>query len=166
LLRQDDLTIIQDMVAIACIRIGAEAMYELAREQGDTATMLVTSMVLADKDAMRLQTAGRITTFERAFAMDDPDVPEPSLRLTDAELEAIVELTSGLADRRFRMEGLLALQFVKRLGSSTQQGIADAALERLTGDADELVAGLAQRFRESPLTQAELREAIETVRAE
>ena len=166
LLRQDDVTIIQDLVAIAAIRIGAEALYEQAREQGDTATMLVTSMVLADKDAMRLQTAGRVTTLERALEVDDPDAAEPVLRVTDDELDAIVELTRGLADRRFRMEGLLALQIVKRLGSAGQQATAQEALEALAEDPDEMVAGFASAARDTDLTQAELADFLDNLRAE
>jgi hypothetical protein len=165
LLRQDDVTIIQDLVAIAAIRIGAEALYEQAREQNDSATMLVTSMVLADKDAMRLQTAGRITTLQRGLEVDDPDAAEPSMRVTDDELDAIVELTRGLADRRFRMEGLLALQLVKRLGSAGQQTTAQEALEGLADDPDELVADFAARARDTNLTGSELADFLDNVRA-
>jgi hypothetical protein len=164
LLRQDDVTIIQDMVAIACIRIGTEAIYELAREQGDAATMLVAAMVLADKDAMRLQTAGRITVFERGLDVYDPDSPEPSLRVTDEELESIVGLTRGLADRRFRREGLLSLQLVKQLGSPVQRATAQAALDSLASDPDELIAGFAARIRDTTLGEAELRDVIDNVR--
>jgi len=159
-------TIIQDLVAIAAIRIGAEALYEQAREQGDTATMLVTSLVLADKDAMRLQTADRITTLERGLEVDDPDAAEPSMRVTDEELDAIVELTRGLADRRFRMEGLLALQIVKRLGSAGQQATAQEALETLAEDPDEMVADFASAARDTDLTEAELADFLDNLRAE
>lgn len=164
LLRQDDVTIIQDLVAIAVIRIGAEALYEQARDLEDTATMLVTSMVLADKDAMRLQTAGRITVLERGLEVDDSDAAEPSMRVTDAELDAIVELTRGLADRRFRMEGLLALQLVKRLGSANQQATAQEALTALAEDPDELVADFASEARDTNLTQAELADFLDNIR--
>jgi hypothetical protein len=161
LLRQDDVTIIQDLVAIACIRIGAEALYELAREEGDGATMVVTALVLADKDAMRLQTARWLTTFEPALQVDRSDPAGPSLRMSAAELDSIVEATRDLADRRFRIQGLIALRFVKHLGSTAQRKTAVTALAELSQDSDVLVADLAARYRDTTLTDAELEEWIE-----
>jgi hypothetical protein len=150
LLRQDDVTLIQDLVAIACIRLGAEAMYELAREQGDAATMVATSLVLADKDGIRLATMRRMALLEPAVTVEDDETGEPSLHLTDGQLDSIVGLTRRLRDRRFRMEGLIGLHITQHLGTPTQREKAHAALEELARDADELLADSARYFREAP----------------
>jgi len=162
LLRQDDVTIIQDLVAIACIRIGAEAMYELARDQGDGATMVVATLVLTDKDAMRLQTAQRFTVFEPGVSVNGLDADKLSLRIDDAELDSIIRLTRQLTERRFRFEGLNALLLVKHLGSPGQQDAASAALVKLAADPDELFAGMAAKYRDTELTEAGLRELVES----
>ena len=162
LLRQDDVSIIQDLVAIACIRLGAEAMYELAREEGDGATMVVATLVLTDKDAMRLQTARRFTVFEPGVRVNGLDSGKLSLRINDEELDSIVRLTRELNERRFRFEGLNALLYVKHLGSPGQQAIARSALVELAKDPDELFAGMAARYRDTELTEAGLRELAES----
>ncbi len=154
LLRQDDVTLIQDLVAIACIRIGAEAMYELAREEGDAATMLATSLVLADKDAMRLSTMRRMSTFDRAIPVRDPETGELSLQITDESLDAVFELVRALEERRFRVEGVIVLQAVMHLGTDSQREKARAVLDELAQDPDELLAVTARQFRDGPFDES------------
>ena len=162
LLRQDDVTIIQDLVAIAAIRIGAEALYEFAREQGDGATMVVATLVLTDKDAMRLQTAQRFTVFEPGVQVEGVDSGELSLRINDEELDSIVRLTGELAERRFRFEGLNALLLVKHLGSPGQQETAATALAELAKDPDETFSGLAASYRDTQMSETDLREWVKS----
>jgi hypothetical protein len=150
LLRQDDATIIQDLVAIACIRIGAEAMYEQARREGDAAMMLATARVLADKDAIRLATLARISASEPAFRIEGEETSSASIHITDKELEEIVKNVRNLPDRRLRMEALLALQIVKHLGTEGQRKVATDALGEFAGDPDELLADTARRYRDMP----------------
>lgn len=157
LLRQDDVSIIQDLVAIACIRIGAEAMYDLARDEGDAATMLVSSLVMADKDAMRFNTARRITTFERAFR-------EGPGAVTDADVEAIVDLLRGVSERRFRVEGLISLFAIKHLGSDAQRETATTVLDEFAGNEDELTADLARHYRDATLDGAALESFLASVK--
>ena len=78
--------------------------------------MLVSSLVMADKDAMRFFTARRITTSERAFRA-------ASGALTDADVEAIVDQVRNVPERRFRMEGMISLFAIKHLGSPAQRHI-------------------------------------------
>jgi len=116
LMRQDDVTVIQDLVAIANIRLGAQALYELARREGDAATMLVTSLVLADKDAMRQQTARWITTFDRSHR---------SSGFSDDELESI-----GVDRRSAGRDELTALQD----GRADLPAVGQAARDRRAAD--------------------------------
>jgi hypothetical protein len=156
LLRQDDVAVIQDLVAIASIRIGAEALYVFARDRDDAATMLLASLVMADKDAMRYVAARRITTFGRAFEVSRSEGEAPVLDLGDTALEAIVETTRRVAERRFKMEGLVALFAVKHLGTPEQRETALETLDSLAGSSDPLVADTARRFRDHSLGADEL----------
>jgi len=160
LLRQDDVTIIQDLVAIACIKIGTEAIYELAREQGDAPTMTVAALVLADKDAMRQVAARRITTLEHAVTADDPEAETLTLRMNDSELESILELIREVPERRYRLEGLIGLHFVKQIGTASQRTKALAALGELAASEDEATAGMARRFLEEDLAAEVLRKQL------
>ena len=153
LLRQDDVTLIQDLVAIACIRIGAEAMYELAREEGDAATMVATSLVLADNDAIRLSTMRRMSVLERALPGEVPETRELSLQITDEKLQEVIELVRELEDRRFRMEGVIGLQAVMHLGTDVQRERARATFDELSQDPDELFAAVAREFRDTPFDE-------------
>jgi hypothetical protein len=148
LLRQDDATIIQDLVAIASIRIGAEALYEQARGEGDPAMMLATARVLADKDAMRLATMQRISASEPVFRMVESASLTAPAGITDDDLEKLIENVRRLRDRRFKMEGLLALQIVKHRGTATQRQTATDALDEFAQDPDRLFADTARRYRD------------------
>ena len=154
LLRQDDVTVIQDLVAIANIRIGAQALYELARREGDAGTMVVAALTMADKDAMRQHTARWITTFESAFRPGGP---------SDAELESMVELLRALSERRFRMEGLISLQAVKHVGTPDQRERAVAVLDEYAGGDDELLAGMARHFLDTTLEGDELKSFMDSM---
>ncbi len=159
LLRQDDATLIQDLVAIAAVRIGAEGLYYQAREEGDATTMLLTSRVLADKDAMRQITARRITVFERAYRID-ATTGQPVVEPSDKELESIVNLMHSLSDRRFLMEGLIALHAVMKLGPPEQAGKAREALAAFEGTNDPIVTGMLNYFREHPMTADSLKSML------
>jgi hypothetical protein len=154
LLRQDDVTIIQDLVAIANIRLGAEALYDLARREGDAATMLVTALVLADKDAMRQQTARWLTTFERSF--------RPS-GFSDDELESIIDLLGEMSSRRFRMEGLISLQLARHMGTDEQRTRATEVLDEYTRSGDDLLAEAARQFRDTTLEGDALKSLLEVL---
>jgi hypothetical protein len=146
LLRQDDVTLLQDIVAIACIRFGAEALHGLARDQDDAATMLVSSLVMADQDAMRLVTARREATFRRGLRVEDPAAPTLSPAYSTADVQAIIDLTREVPGRRFKMEGIISLNVVRHTGLPEQRELALAALEELAQAEDVIVAGLARRF--------------------
>jgi hypothetical protein len=160
LLRQDDFTIIQDLVAIACIRLGAEAIYDLARNEGNAATMTVAALVMADKDAMRQRTARRITTLERAFRIENPDAATMTLRLNDAELDSIIELIREIPERRFLGEGLVGMHTVMHVGTPAQQQKARAVLAEFSASDDELAAEMARYFLASEFDADALLEVL------
>jgi hypothetical protein len=163
LLRQDDVTIIQDLVAIACIRLGAEALYEQARQEGDAATMAATSLVLADKDAMRLMTVQRISASDHAFRIDTEDPSRVTLQISDAELERIVRNVEELDERRFRLEALIGIHVVRTFGTERQRATARELLDRLADDpSDPLVAEFARHARDVEFDEEALRTQVAT----
>ena len=48
LLRQDDVTLIQDLIGLAIIRMLAMAMYEMARSKSDTVQTTLASLAIAE----------------------------------------------------------------------------------------------------------------------
>ena len=54
LLRQEDVTVIADLVGLACIRVGAQGIYDLAVKQGNAQLALVASIVLGEVAPQRL----------------------------------------------------------------------------------------------------------------
>jgi hypothetical protein len=165
LLRQDDVTIIQDLVAIACIGLGAQAFYDLAREEGDTATMLVATLVLADKNAMRQLTAQRVSDPALAALPVADGLSKEAM--DEKRLEAYAARARNAPDRRFRMEALIALHAIRvearDAGPAEHAEHAAAVLAELSEDEDELVAGLARRFRDSTMTGEQMNQMLENL---
>jgi len=61
LVLQDDVTLISNLIGLACVRLGARGLYEQARREGDAETMLAASLALHDADAIRQLAAERVT---------------------------------------------------------------------------------------------------------
>jgi hypothetical protein len=162
LLLQDDVTIIQDLVAMACIRMGAEALYEQARREGDAAMMLATALVLADKDAMRYLAARR-TTFSEGIPRGLRENPQDgwTLEVGDEEVEALVDHARKVTERRYRLEALIVLRLVHHLGTTTQREAAGAVLREFAEGEDAFLAEAARAALEDPLTDAELAMQVE-----
>jgi hypothetical protein len=157
LLRQDDVTIIQDLVAIACIRIGAEALYEEARRDGDGAMMVATTLVLADKDAMRSIAARNTTTTEFVYrGLDRDAVGNWSLTTTDGSVDAVVELAREVPERRYRIEALMALRIVRHQGTRSQREAVADVLDELVASEDEITAEMARLARDESFSDEEL----------
>ena len=108
LLRQEDVTIIADLVGLACIRYGADGVYRVARSGGDLETALLASVVLGEVAPQRLLTSERITagnlsSFGRRgedggidFAMPDERID----RLVEQQREALGGALEGLMKTR------------------------------------------------------------------
>jgi len=157
LLLQDDFTIIQDLVAIACIRIGAEALYEEARRERDPVMMVATSLVLADKDAMRHLAARHTTVSEGVLGgLSRGWLGGWSLEVSDEDVEALVDHARKVSERRYRLEALIVLRLAHHLGTAGQRQAAGDVLRELATNEDDLLAEAARSALEEPLTDAEV----------
>jgi hypothetical protein len=165
LLRQDDLTLIQDLVAIACIRIGVEALYDHARSEGDAATMTATALVLADRDAMRHFAARRTTLSYRILgALEVGWFGGLSLHATEGQVHELVEQARRVSERRYRLEAMLGLQVVRHLGTEKQRAEVLDVYDEWAASDDAMTAELARRMRDEPLDEAELRRQVEEMK--
>lgn len=142
LLRQDDATVICDLVGLSCIRAGAQGLYDIAVRRGDVAQALVAGIVLGEHAPQRLRTAQVIT---KVSVQPSEGLRWPwSLGLGDRKLDDVVSVAAGTGDRRFRAEATLQLGVVAVAGARAQRKTARSALERLAADEDAFLASAAR----------------------
>jgi len=120
LLRQEGATIIQDLVGLACIRAGAQGLYDLSVRRGDHATALAAAIVLGEHAPQRLRTQELVSR----YSVRDED----GLRITDRRVEGLAEAIRTLPDLRFRGEAILQMAIVRSAGSGRQRDAAEKAL--------------------------------------
>jgi hypothetical protein len=157
LLLQDDVTIIQDLVGMACIRVGAEALYEEARREGDAVMMAATALVLVDTDGMLALAASRTTISEGVLrGLRRGWLGGWSLEVEDEQVEALAEQARKVSERRYRLEALIVLRLAYHLGTATQRDVAGGVLREFAEGNDAVLSGAARAALEEPLTDAEL----------
>lgn len=159
LLRQEDATIIADLVGLACIRAGAQGIYDFARRTDDAPLAVLASVVFGEHAPQRLLTSERVTKVSlRPFARTGTG-GTPTLDLPDAQLEAIVTLARSDPDRRFRGEGILTLSIVRALGTKAQQEKALATMKEIAAGGGPL-SSLATWTVEHPATKDAIADAL------
>ena len=161
LLLQDDVVQIQNLIGIALIRNGAEAIFEHARTQGDGATAALAALVLQDCTALRLELTRR---FQRLLVfIDFVSQVETSdggrrveLRLPEGRLEILVKTASEDPCRALRIEAVTPLWITSHIGTESQKKIAGDTLAELREDPDGLVATAANLMLEQTFVADEL----------
>lgn len=170
LLLQDDFTLIQNLVGIANIRLGAHELYEAARRDGDTEGMLVASRALADADSIRLLYNRRMTLVSDVWDAMRRGLQNrglvrlvesvPALRnrflgntIPDSQVERLVAMAKTDPERGFRWEAMYSLYLLKHLGNRSQRDLAQATLTELRQDPDEMIVDMVQWFEDRPLDE-------------
>jgi hypothetical protein len=149
LLRQKDTTIVTDLVGLACIRLGAEGVHELARKRGDAPLALLAATVLGEHAPQRLFTQERVAKVDvKPWARETAGAW--ALALPDERFGTLVEMAKGEPELRFRGEAILTLSVVRVLGTPEQRERALATLKELAASKDTRVAALASRNLASP----------------
>jgi len=136
LLRQEDATLIQDLIGLASIRIAAEQLYALAARRGDQPLMLAAAIVQGEAAPQRLRTAELLTRVAIQAAEKDP--------VTDRKVDDVISVAKTSPDRRFRNEAIVMLGYARFMGSSAQCKKAESALSELKASPDAFVAGNAR----------------------
>jgi hypothetical protein len=153
LLRQDDVTVIQDLIGLACIRIGTQGLYDLASRRGDLPLMLASAIVIGEHGPQRLRTMELLRSDTIAF--------DGEVRIDDARLDVLVDRARSAPDRRFRGEAVLQLAIVRQEGTKAQRQRAEETLAEVAAAKDPILAALARWAQTAAFTKAELAEQTE-----
>lgn len=161
LLLQDDVVYIQNLIGIALVRNGAEAIYDDARSRGDGATAALAALVLQDCTALRLELMRRfqrLQVFNDFVARFDAGDGErrTELRLPDGRFETVVETALADPSRALRIEAVTPLWITSHLGTETQRAVAKDTLASLRGDPDELVSTAVKLMLDRPFIADEV----------
>ena len=160
LLRQEDVTIIADLVGLACIRIGAEAMYNTARDNKDLDLALLASVVLGEVAPQRLLTSERISAGDLSPFGRVDDHGNIEFEMPDGRVDRLVVLVTTGPDRRFGGEAIIGLNIVLHLGSPEQQERVRATLNELVGSPDPFLAHGARWALDAPLSDQLVEDAF------
>ncbi len=148
-------------MGVALVRDGAAALYRLARRAGDGTGAALAALVLVDSTALRAEILRRsaIATAIPAHLVEPPIVgllTGPVLDVRDYEVAEAIALAESPASRALRLEALAALYLVEHMGTGSQREKAVAALDRLAGDPDPLVAAAAKQLKRREFDKSEL----------
>lgn len=144
LLRQEDTVYIPDLVGLACIRVGAQGIFDIAVKQGDAELALLASIVIGEVAPQRLLTSERITrSWDKSYLRED-ETGNMVLEIPDAKLETILDMARNQPDRRFRVEAILGLNVVRFMGTESQKQRAASLLTELSTLEDPVLSELAR----------------------
>lgn len=148
LLRQDDVTVIQDLIGLACIRIGAQGLYDLAARRGDLPLMLASAIVIGEHGPQRLRTMD--------FVRNGAVLVGGEVRIDDERLDVLVDRARSAPDRRFRGEAVLQLAIVRQEGTKAQRQRAEETLAEIAAAKDPILSAHARWAQAATFTQDEL----------
>ena len=158
LLRQEDVVIINDLVGLACIHIGARGVYRRALADGDLELALMASAVLGEVAPQRLRTSENTTRTDLGSSLREGPDGEIELRLNPGKLDVLIEAAKNAPDRRFRAEAMIGLGIVRAMGSPDEQRTASEVFADLAISEDEMIVAMATWSLENQLTEKQLRE--------
>jgi hypothetical protein len=149
LLRQEDVTIIADLVGLACIRIGTQGIYDLASKQGNTKLALVAAIALGEHAPQRLMGAQRLTETDLAPYVRTSAAGDVSLELPENKVDEIVAVATSGPDRRFRGEATLELGLVRFFATAAQREKVLTVLNHLAASSDRTIRDTAAWARDT-----------------
>jgi len=155
LLRQDDVVVMSDLVGLAVIRIGAEAIYDRARTDGRLDLALAAAVIAGEVPPQRLLSGARMTSIEVAPYVHR-GVGGTSITLPDRRFEELRKIALDGPDRRFRLEACGSLSFIATFGSEVQSKQAKQVLEVLADSQDTVVASNARWHLANPVDREHL----------
>jgi len=160
LLRQDDVLVYNDLVGLAVIRIGAEAIYDRARKDGQLDLALAAAVIAGEVPPQRLLSGARMTSIEVAPYLRRGNGGS-SITLPDNRFEGLRKIALNSPDRRFRLESCVSLSLIATFGSGDQRGQAKKVLEALADSTDTVVASSARWHLANPVDEKHLDQLLE-----
>jgi len=149
-LRQEDVVIINDLVGLACIHLGARGVYEIAMRTGDLELALLASIVVGEVAPQRLTTVERVGDFDLAPYLAPGQDGVYRLDLPDERLAAMIGQIGSGVDRRFLGEAVIFANVVLFHGTAAQGDRIREVLDRLAASEDPINADLARRALDTP----------------
>ncbi len=159
LLRQDDLVLLNDLIGLECIHVGARGMYELAVSKGDLELAVLAAFVIGEVAPQHLVTAQRVSSavLGRAARVRIDEAGAFYLVVDDRGLQEVIDMAADSPDRRFRAEALVVLGFVRHhAGTPEQRQRLLEVLDRLAASQDPLTAEIVRWWRDTPFDSEEL----------
>jgi hypothetical protein len=144
LIRQENATLIADMVGLACIRYGVEGIYETASRQGDARLALVAAVALSEIAPQRLLAAATVTETDLVPFVRRDAAGKESLDVPDSRMDAIVTRARTAHDTWARGEATINLGLLSTYGTATQRDKAIEVLDELATSDNRAVATLAR----------------------
>jgi hypothetical protein len=144
LLRQEDATIISDLVGLYCIRLGADGIYRRALAEGDKDLALVASVVLGEIAPQRLMTSVVTTETDLAGHVSRSFFGGARIEAPDSKVDSLINRAKSAPDRRFSLEALVTLNFIHHLGPPAQRAKTAELFEELAASQDETIAATAR----------------------
>ncbi len=163
LLMQDDVTLIQNLVGLALVRMGTDSLYDLARGQGDGVVTTLGALVAADANSIRLACLLQVRTQGDLTAYLRPAETELGrrLELPDPLLARVVKSAREAGAQALRMEAMMTLKLALHLGTEAQQELVRQTLEELSHDPAPTVAATARYLLGSGLDRTTLDEMLQ-----
>jgi hypothetical protein len=143
LVRQDNVTLIADLVGLACIRVGVEGIYETAAKQGDARLALLASVALSEVAPQRLLAASTVTETDLAPFVKKDAAGREIIEVPDARMDAFVARARTAPDTWARGEATINLGMLRVYGSAAQRDKARQVLDELAKSDNRAVAELA-----------------------
>jgi hypothetical protein len=144
LLRQDDVTIIADLVGLACVRYGVRGIFLWSTTHDMPEQALLASIILSEVAPQRWLTSERVTRVDLSPFMRLLDDGTFSIEVPDERLDAIIALATDNPDRRFLGEATLVSNVFLYHGTPIQQERARALLEKLAASDDAIIVSMAR----------------------
>ncbi len=157
LFRQDDVASTPDLIGLACIRIGAQAIYDRARAEGHTDLALLAAVVAGEAAPQRLLFAARTAAIDMLPYGHKASDGSWTLDLPETRFAAIRSAATSAPDRRFRLEAAAYLRVVVAAGPQAMRAQARATLEQLQRSDDPIVASDARWCLEHPPGERDLK---------
>ncbi len=156
LLRQEDVTIINDIVGLHCIDVGVRCVYRVARQDDDLELALLASVVIGEIAPQRSLTAKKTSAFDLSPFLFRESSGRFTLELPDAKLDEMIETARSFSQRRFLGEVFLTFGVVHSYGTVAQGEKVGSYLEELAESEDPIIAGGARGSLESTPSEENL----------
>ncbi len=160
LLRQEDVTIISDLVGLACIHIGARGMYDIALRAGDLEMALLASVVIGEVVPQRQMTSERVTRFDFSPYIRKTETGDYRVDMPDGVLEKALDGVDTWTERRFYGEAVLVANFTRFLGTEDQQRVANEFLAGLSASEDPFLVEFAAWAMENEPDEAFMKDVM------